>query len=167
MSTSAGVFIDGSTFHSNNSQTLQTISFDFSFKVEKKTINKRFRDPPLSLTLEEGKAVFPRHAVLWRCAWMVTCVEVGGCPPWVSRSLCLCLAGSPCNLYRNLIKHTLPESLNLHIYPRGGRIWTHDTMLWINKQTLVECTKGFSLFSSMMMNLHWMLNRWKCVLYHQ
>lgn len=22
-------------------------------------------DPPLSLTLEEGKAVFPRHAALW------------------------------------------------------------------------------------------------------
>lgn len=55
-----------------NSQTLHSLSFDFSFEVEKKkettrTIIKCFLlgDPPLPLTLEKGKAVFPRHAVVW------------------------------------------------------------------------------------------------------
>lgn len=70
MSPSSGIFIDESTSHSNNSQTLQSLSFDFSFEVEKirKTSNNEMflpGDPPLSLTLEKGKAVFPRHAVLW------------------------------------------------------------------------------------------------------
>lgn len=41
----------------------------------------------------------------------------------------VCLAGSPCNLYSNLITHTLPVSLNLHICPEQGEIWTNDIAL--------------------------------------
>lgn len=33
----------------------------------------------------------------------------------------VCLVGSPCNLYSNLITRTLPASLNLHICPEEGK----------------------------------------------
>lgn len=100
--------------------------------------------------LRKAKQFFPgmlfSGAKPWQCAWMVTCMEVGGRPPWVSRSLCLYLAVSPCNLYSNPIGHTLPESLNLHICPEEGECGLTILRCESTKKHLWNAPKGLACF---------------------
>lgn len=75
----------------------------------------------MTLTLQEGKAVFSRHGERRVCV----CARM----PYTRMKVCflsslglqvsvlVCLTGSLCNLYSNLSARTLPVSLNLHFCP--------------------------------------------------